>query len=380
MIDVGTTIHFEQLIENIDKRIQLFQGGSRSAKTFNILIALFTLALHKPMVIDLTRRTLPALKATLLRDFIEIIEMFGLFDKIDWNKTDRIIKIKGSEFCYYSLDEETKVRGRKRDIIFINEVTELPYPTFQQILLRTEANIIADYNPSIEPNHWLNKIAAREDCIRFYSSYKDNPYLSKTLVKEIELLQETDAWMWQVFGLGKQAVPENIIFKFKLIDKIPEEAKFLGYGMDIGYQDPTVVVELFKQQNNLYVNEVIHEKHLTGVDIKNKFDEFKISKVDYIVSDVDPDVVETLRRGGYRIKPVKKPPGSKLQGIRNLKTINLFVTKRSVNVINELSFYKWKEDINGQPTDVPIHEFSHAPDAINYGYRTLGKIAVYAVR
>ena len=210
MQNLETTIHYEQVLNNLDKRIQLYKGSSRSGKTVNISLALLTLGLQKPLTIDITRRTLPALKATVLRDFLFWVDAMGLRRRMHWNKTERIFSMNGSEWAYYSLDEHEKVHGRKRDIIYINELPEVPYDIIKQILIRTPGLVIADYNPSILPSHYINKLAAREDAIQFHSTYQDNPYLEESLIKEIELLKETDPWMWHgiivclnTFGCGR---------------------------------------------------------------------------------------------------------------------------------------------------------------------------------
>lgn len=380
MVALDTTIHYEQVINSLNKRIQLYRGSSRSGKTFNINLALLTYGLENKCTIDITRRTLPALKATVLRDFLYWIDAMGLRSKMEWNKTERYFRMNGTEWAYYSLDEHEKVHGRKRDIVFVNELTEVPYDIVKQLLIRTTGTFIGDYNPSIMPNHFINQMAAREDATTFHSTYKDNPYLEQSIINEIELLKDTDPWMWQVYGLGEMAIPQNVIFQFETIDKIPEGSKFLGYGMDIGFQDPTVLVALHTYKDMLIADQVFYEKHLTDPDIVDRFDENNVSKSDYVVCDVDPSLKTLLNKSGYKIKTVKKGAGSVMLGIKNLKTTKIRVTKRSFDITNDLSLYKWKEDKDGKPTDEPVHKFSHSPDAINYGYRTLGKVASYAVR
>lgn len=380
MIPLESTIHYEQVLNNLDKRIQLFKGSSRSGKTVNVCLALLTLGLQKPLVIDITRRTLPALKATILKDFLFWIDEMGLRSRMEWNKADRTFRMNGSEWCYYSLDESDKVHGRKRDIILVNELPEVPYDIVKQLLFRTTKTFIGDYNPSILPSHYINKLAAREDAVMFHSTYKDNPYLEQSIINEIELLKQTDPWMWQVYGLGEMAIPENVIFKFKKIDSLPKDAEFLGYGFDLGYTDPSVLVAIYSWKEYLIIDEIFYERHLTDPDIVDRFNENEVSKHDYTIMDVDPALKTLLQRAGYKTQQAIKGGGSVLPGIRNLKTKKLLVTKRSFNVINDLSLYKWKEDRDGNPTDVPLHKFSHSADAIRYGVGMLTKVARYAVR
>lgn len=384
MIDLSTTIHYDQMMDGVNegKRILLFQGGTRSGKTFNLCVGLVSLCMQTKVMVDITRRTLPSLKATVLRDLLSVLNMFGI--DFHWNKTDRIIGIGDSEIAYYSLDEEEKIRGRKRDIMFVNELTEINYDLVKQILFRTPGCIIADYNPSISGSHYIHDLVKRDDCVLYKSTYKDNPFLEDSIVREIESLRETDPWMWAVFGLGEVMIPRSLIYNVDEVEEIPVDEKgyripkFLGYGMDVGFQDPTVLVALYLDGLNLYIDEILHEKHLTDPDVVSRFDALGVDKSLYVVSDISPGLHALLRQSGYRIKTADKL--SVLEGIRKLKTVKILVTKRSENVINDLRLYKWKEDVNGNATDVPLHKFSHSPDAIRYGFKSLATAGHYSYR
>ena len=158
-----------------------------------------------------------------------------------------------------------------RDLLFINEANELFWEDWQQLLFRTTGRIILDYNPSDE-YHWIyEKVIPREDADFFRTNYTNNPFLDKNIVQEIERLKDTDEEYWQIYGLGLKGITKATIFRYVEINKIPEQAKFLSYGMDFGYtNDPTTLIGIWVDKFNLYVKEYLYRTMMTTNDI-NKF-------------------------------------------------------------------------------------------------------------
>ena len=177
-MEIKTTIVYDNIEE---ARLWGFntiscQGSSRSSKTYNILIRLAIEAMLTPnIVVSIVRKTLPALKATALRDFKEILTSWGFWEEKRLNKTDLIYSLpNGSIVEFFSTDDEQKVRGRKRHILFVNEANELDYLEYQQLKFRTSSYAILDYNPSFDDEHWISKLNNREDVFHFITTYKDN--------------------------------------------------------------------------------------------------------------------------------------------------------------------------------------------------------------
>jgi phage terminase large subunit len=72
-------VQFYQTL-NSTKRIKVHQGGTRSGKTYALcqyLIYKLTSS-QKPLVISIVRKTLPALKGSVMRDFLEILDTLGI--------------------------------------------------------------------------------------------------------------------------------------------------------------------------------------------------------------------------------------------------------------------------------------------------------------
>jgi phage terminase large subunit len=365
MTKIQTTVVFEQLIET-DKRICVFQGSSRASKTYNILVYwIYKLLQEDNKVLSIVRKTLPALKGSVLRDLKEILINFGVFDSAKWHSVDGYFELGTNTIEWFSVDDETKLRGRKRDYLFINEATELNEEEYTQLILRTSDRVILDLNPSLW-NSWIYDLEGQDDVFYSIVTYKNNPFLSDVQIKEIEKLKNKDGNLWRVFGLGQKGVPTRVVFNHQqFCDEIPKEAKLLGYGVDFGWQDPNTLVEVYQIGDNLYCNELLYLRHTTLPDFIYKIKDLGINlKDDFICDSANPQAIEEMKRNGINAKPVSK--GSILHGIDLIKRHNLYITPTSLNLINELNSYVWKQDKNLKNLDEPVDADNHILDAIRY--------------
>jgi len=348
------------------KRIVLAQGGSRSSKTYNILIWLIVRLLQEKGNLSIVRKTLPSLKNSVLKDLIEILERMEIYDPSKFHKQEGWYELpNGSIINWFSADEEQKIRGTKRQYLFCNEGNELKLNDWRQLIMRTEKMAFIDYNPS-DINSWVYDLIDRDDTYFFKTTWRDNWFLSQDIIDEIERLKETDENYYRVYSLGERGLPTSLVFtNWNTIDQVPREAKLLGRGMDWGYNDPTTLIEVYQWDDNLYFNEILYVKNYTTGDIVYKLNELKFDYTDTIWCDSSlPQNIEELKRNRFNAKPVKKQ--SILSGIDKIKRHKIFITSTSQNLINEFSSYKWKEDKDGNLLDVPVDENNHGIDAIRY--------------
>jgi phage terminase large subunit len=365
MTKIQTTRVFEDLITT-DKRICVFQGSSRASKTYNILIYwVYRLLQENNKTLSLVRKTLPALKGSILRDLKEILINFGVYEPNKWHSVDGYFQLGTNIIEWFSVDDETKLRGRKRDYLFINESTEISEDEYTQLILRTSDRVVIDLNPSLW-NSWIYDLEGQEDVFYTIVTYKDNPFLSDVQINEIEKLQYRDQNLWRVFGLGQKGVPTRVVFNHQqVIGEIPQEAKLLGYGIDYGYHDAQTLIGVYKFDENIYVDELLYLKRTTIPDFIYKIKDLGINlKDDYICDSANPQAIEEMKRSGINTKPVAK--GTILHGIDLIKRHNLFVTSTSNNLLDELNQYVWKQDKNLKNLDEPIDDFNHCIDPIRY--------------
>jgi phage terminase large subunit len=357
-------------LDNSDKRITIEQGGSRSGKTYNILMWLIFAYSDRNngKTITICRKTFPALRASSMRDFFDILKKYDLYKEANHNKSNSEYLLNNNLFEFISLDQPQKVRGRKRDVLYINEANELYFEDWQQLILRTTDKAILDYNPSDEFHFIYDKIKPRDDAEFYITTYKDNPFLDIETVNEIERLKDVDDNYWKIYGLGQIGSSQALIFRINECNSIPPEAKFLSYGMDFGFtNDPTTLVAIYQQGDNIYLKELLYQTGLTNRDIDEKLKFHSVERKEIFADSAEPKSIEELYRMGWNVKPATKGQGSVNIGIDMMKRYQLHVTKDSVNMIKEFRNYKWQEDKNGNVLNTPVDMFNHTIDAIRYG-------------
>lgn len=320
------------------------------------------------MVITIARLTLPSLKATAMRDFIEILQGFGAYDEDLHNKTEGTYNLNGNVIEFISLDQPQKVRGRKRDILFGNEFNEVTIESWRQLMMRTSAFSIIDYNPS-EPEHWIyDDVETREDCVKITTTYKDNPHLDQSVINEIERFRAIDPEYWAVYGEGKRSAGRKgqIFTNWQTIRDIPwDDCSTVLYGLDFGFSDPTALVKVGRDGERRYVQQVIYRTGLLISQICRIMRQEGVSSEHIIACDNSrPDLIKELRNQGFRAIGVKKPPVT--QSILGLKELSIFVHYASDKILHEKQWYAWRMDKAGKPTNEPIDSHNHAMDAIRY--------------
>ena len=352
------------------KRFVVNIGGSRSTKTYSILQLLIVKALSSdtPLLISVVRKSFPSTRLTVMRDFFEILKTLDLYDENNYNATEKTYQLHNSTIEFLSIDDPQKRRGSKRDILYINEANELTSEDFFQLQVRTTQQIFLDFNPS--EYFWYNdQLESREDVEVIRSTYKDNPYLNDAQIKEIERLQFTDNQYYQIYALGQFAGDVDLVYTHNIVEDIPtDKAKLIACGLDWGYSnDPTTLIEVWKDGDNLYLNEILYNTNLTNSDIAEKLREAGVDRYLEIIADsAEPKSIEEVRRMGFNIKPATKGPDSVLNGIDILKRHKIHVTKDSTNLIQEFRRYKWITDKDGNKLNKPIDAFNHALDAVRY--------------
>ena len=370
---IQTNVVYKHLV-NSNKKIIVEQGGTRSGKTYNILlfIIFYYCTNNTGKTITICRKTFPSLRATVLRDFLQILKQYQVYRDEFHNKSNSEYHLFGNLIEFTSLDQSQKIRGRKRDLLFINEGNELYWEDWQQLIFRTQERIILDFNPSDE-YHWIyDNVITREDCDFYKTTYLDNPFLEDIIKQEIERLKETDDQYWQIYGLGERATSINTIFKYLEINKIPEDAKLIAYGMDFGFtNDPTTFVSVYSLNYNLYIKEHLYRTQMTTQDINVFLKEQNLSRNPIYADSAEPRLIAELRRMGHNIFPSLKGKDSVNAGIDLLKRYKIHITSDSNNAIQEFRNYKWKEDRSGKLINIPEDKHNHIIDPCRYATYSL---------
>ena len=239
-----------------------------------------------------------------MRDFFEILKTNKIYNEGDHSKSGNEYYINNNLIEFISLDQPQKIRGRKRDLLFVNEANEINFEDWQQLIFRTNDNIIIDYNPSDE-FHWIyDKVLTRDDVTFYQTTYLDNPFLSNEIISEIERLKATDENYWRVYGLGERGQSRSLIFDFKTVKDIPAQARLVSRGLDFGFSnDPTSMVETYILGDDMFVNELIYRTGMTNQDIGNEFKRLNLDRRDEVFCDsAEPKSIEEIHRMGFQCK------------------------------------------------------------------------------
>lgn len=378
---IATTPIFQMVQEAYDKHFvnACFQGGSRSGKTYNIVMWLIIHAMRNPNVkIAVVRQTRPAIESSSFEDFKSIMLDMGLWSERNLNVTKLCYTFEnGSRVEFFGCDDEQRVRGRKRDILFCNEANELSLDVWNQLKMRTTRFTICDFNPSFDDEHWLVNVNNDYDKTYFkITTYKDNPFLEQEIIDWIESYKDTNESMWRIYGLGLQSIVEGLVFpKYELVKKWPTWVKNTYIGVDFGFtNDPTAIVKVGLYRDEIYIQEIAYARGMFTEDIIKMLKQPQCKGYQIISESADPRLVREIARSGLHITPVKKGgrTPSILAGIEAIQSKKIFITEKSVNVEKEIRNYTFSQGKDGTWSNIPIDKWNHAMDAIRYVVYTKG--------
>lgn len=385
MITVTTNVFTRNLEAYFNRAIRraVNQGGTSSSKTFSIIqVLVFIATISKcPILISVVSESYPHLRRGALRDFFKI--MGESFDSKRWNKTESIYTFpSGAQLEFFSAEDASKLRGGRRDILFINECNNLSYEAYMELDIRTRLFTFLDYNPVAE--FWAHeKVIPYDENAFIHSTYLDALHvLEPSVVKNIESNKDKDPNWWNVYGLGNVGKIEGLVYPFfTIIDEFPLLGSYQEvYGLDFGFSvDPTALVQNRVCQKNLYSNELIYEKDMTNYAISKKMETLGMRKhSDIIVADsAEPKSIKEISEFGWNIIGVEKKQGSVEFGHQKVNQYKQHWTKASTNCIREQRNFMYIKDKNGKLTDKTTHFFSHGQDARRYAVEGLGDVAGY---
>jgi len=363
----------------------ILPGGTRSSKTISALQWILVYCMRNTgKEIAICRDSMTNLRRTVLKDFEALCYGYkgypAMHPRLHINKSDWTCKINGNMITFFGLnDDSMRVYGFATDIFFINEAISTYRNTFDQLEQRCNEFWLADCNPS-EPNSWVYQLPLRDDVTEFRSTYKDNPFLPKTIISKIESYEPTehniaqgtaDARKWCIYGQGQIYKGKEIIYPdWDLFDEDPTEFDYAFYGLDWGFNDPLACIKIWVAGNDLYAREIIYASGIEKMEdiimmLKDQQD-LREHKT-YLVCDTnEPRSILTLQREGLPAMKAKKTGGI-LDGIRKVNSYRIHVHKDSKNIQNEFNNYKFKVDSKTETIiDVPVDKDNHACDAIRY--------------
>jgi len=356
----------------LKKRIKIIQGGTSAGKTFGILPILIDKAAKTGgLEISVVAESIPHLRRGALRDFLKVMKWTNRFVDERFNKS--LLKYEfanGSFIEFFSADvDSSKLRGGRRNILYINECNQVSFESFLEMSIRTKDEVFLDYNPTAE--FWVQtELEGQEDAEKIILTYKDNEALDTGIVDQIEKnikkAETSNYWKnWvDVYVNGIMGKIDGIVFgNWKQIDTIPKDARLVGIGLDFGYtNDPTSCIEIYKHNETRILNEIVYQTGLLNSDIAKLLPK----DVPVYADSAEPKSIADIQRYGITIKGVTKGRDSINYGIDVMQRENYLVTSKSINLIKELRSYCWDSDKTGKRLNKPVDNYNHAIDAVRY--------------
>lgn len=364
-------------IAKLRKRIRAVQGGTSASKTISILLYLIARAQSDKTatLTSVISESIPHLKRGAIRDFQNILKAHNYWIEDRWNVQDSTYTFEtGSKIEFFSADQSAKLRGARRDRLFINEANNVPFDAFEQLEVRTKEFIFLDWNPVSTFWFYEEVEGKRSDVELIILTYRDNEALDQQIIQAIEARKGRASW-WRVYGEGLLGEVEGRIYTgWSTIDDVPHEARLERFGLDFGYSnDPTAIVAVYYYNGGYILDEIAFQKGLSNKQIADIILNQE-KKVLTIADSAEPKSIDEIRSYGILIQPTVKGKDSVTQGIQLVQDQQISVTKRSINVIKEYRNYLWIIDKDGRMLNEPDHLWSHSMDAIRYAITSLAPV------
>lgn len=360
-------------IFSLKKRVRGVSGGTSASKTISILLWLIKYCqTYNNSLASVVSETLPHLKRGAIRDFLTIMQEHNYFEDARWNKTDFTYTFAtGTKLEFFSADQPGKVRGPRRDILFINEANNISYETYTQLEIRTNKVIWLDWNP-VSEFWWYTDVLPHNDVDFITLTYRDNEALEPAIIQAIESRKHNKNW-YLVYGEGQLGEAEGRIYTgWNLMDDIPHEARLERRGMDFGYtNDPSAVVAVYYYNGGYILDEELYRKGMSNKMIADYLNNLVSSKTIVVADSAEPKSIDEIKLYGVTILPAQKGKDSVNQGIQYVQGQRISVTKRSVNLLKEYRNYLWEVDKDGKTLNVPEQGMDHALDAVRYAFESL---------
>lgn len=364
-------------IRKLTKFVRGVQGGTSAGKTFAILPILIDIAAKNPFTeISIVAESIPHLKRGAMKDFKKILAETHRWHEQFWNATDfKYTLPNGSQIEFFSADNDAKLRGARRDYLYMNECNNMTFHAYTELASRTKVGVYLDWNPT--NSFWFHEELMNDSDVDFITiNYTDNeacPESALNFILKAKDKAEAGNSFWsnwyRVYGLGEIGSLDGVIFNnWKTCEAIPKDAELVAYGLDWGFtNDPTALLAVYRFNGELYIDELIYQTRLTNSQIVDRMRELGVKPYTPIVADsAEPKSIQDLKNAGFYVEGAMKGKDSIKNSIDRLQTYQMNVTSNSLNLIKELRNYAWAKTKEGTQINAPIDNFNHAIDALRY--------------
>lgn len=366
---------------------EVHYGGASSGKSHGVIQKVVFKACQNwkyPRKILFLRKVGATVHDSIFEDVKQCLDSWQLLDKCKVNNSAYRIELpNGAQFIFKGLDNPEKIKSIKgvSDVV-MEEASEFTLDDYTQLTLRLrdkrhkDKQIYLMFNPVSKANWVYNAFFVKnpKNTVVYQTTYKDNRFLDRVTVENIEELANRNEAYYKIYALGEFATLDKLVFpkyEKRLLNKKELEHLPAYFGLDYGFiNDPSALLHVRVDDENkrLYVVEEFVKKGLTNDKIAEAIKALGYAKEEIQADSAEKKSNQELRNLGItRVVDVKKGPGSVMQGIQYLLQYDWIVDERCVKLIEELENYTWKKDKKtNEYTNEPVDSYNHCIDAIRY--------------
>ena len=377
---------FYPLLLDYSHRWEVYMGSAGSSKSYFITQKIIVRCIREKIKVVVCRRTATTIRNTCFSLFKDILAKWKLTPYVKIRETDFNIRFpNGSEIIFMGLDEETKLLSLNNiGAIFIEEAFEVPKAIVEQLNLRLRGNnpnqqLYLAFNP-ISKNHWLYdfcEVNPPSSFLYTHSTFRDNPFLNKEYIAELEELYSRNPAKARIFCDGEWGVDaEGLVitnWKAQEFDAMALAASGLEHrvGMDLGWIDKSAIIDtLYDRENKtIYVFNEFYKSGCQLSELAQAIVNMNLKKTKIFVDAAEPRSIQFFKTEGINAVPCAKGKDSVKAGLMFLQDHLIIVHPKCKNFITELENFSYiKSKQTGEWTEDTTHEWSHAIDACRYGY------------
>lgn len=373
------------------------RGGRGSAKTYSIIEALVTMALldaYPQKRFCFCRELIRSIDQSVRAEIIRIIEDMGAMDEVIITQKELVFPRKGSIFFFAGLRDTTQnvasFKGMSDlDVTFVEEAETIGANMIQAMrptAIRKDGSELWFAWNTKDGKSYVDDIFFNKpflpNTLALHTTYKDNPYISNTMLADIEADKISDYDMYLHTWEGEPLrISEANVFRDISIQDLDAEVEHLDayYGMDLGFKnDPTALTKCFiiPEKNTLYIADELVEKGLMISEYPAFINEVFRNKVgeQLVCDNQDLRLIADLKAKGFNIIPCTKGAGSVERGLKRLKDFKLVFHPDCMYSYGEFYKFQYKVLPNGEITPTYSDKDNHTIDATRYAIQNTYKM------
>jgi phage terminase large subunit len=377
---------FYTLLTDYSHRWEFWVGSAGSGKSYTIAQKIIIRCTREPIRVVVCRRYGTTLRNTCFSLMKEILGKWKLTPYVKMRETDMNIRFpNGSEIIMLGLDEETKLLSLNNvSVIWVEEAFEVPKAIVEQLNIRMRGQaanqqLLLSWNP-ISKNSWLYNFTVEEppaNSIYIHSTYRDNPFLNAEYIAALDEMEERNPSKYRVYGRGEWGVDTEglVITNWRSEEFDPLELASFGYehraGCDLGWIDPSAVIDTLydRETKTIYVFNEFYKSGCQLEDLAAAIKDMDLTRTKLYVDAAEPRTIQYFRQQGINATGCAKGKDSVKTGYQFLQDHLIIVHPRCQKLITELENFSYiKSKQTGEWTEDTTHEWSHAIDALRYGY------------